>query len=159
MRAAARGLTLLQPAIFLDNWRWVLPAAIADGVLPSFLRPDLALPQVSTRDVGALAAECLLGPAPHRRTVQLLGAEDASATDVAATLGEILGRRVVAAQVPEDGIAAAVQATGLSADVGRLFAELYTGLNAGRIDFAPGEERRRGTTRMRAAVREIVRRS
>jgi uncharacterized protein YbjT (DUF2867 family) len=157
MSAAARGLTLLQPAIFLDNWRWVLRAAVSDGVLPSFLRLDLALPQVSTRDVGALAAECLLEPAPGRRTVQLLGAEDSSPNDVAAALGEVLGRRVVAVQVPEDGIAAAAQASGLSADVARLFAELYKGLNAGRVDFAPGAPRRRGATGVRAALREIVR--
>jgi uncharacterized protein YbjT (DUF2867 family) len=156
MRGAARGLTLLQPAIFLDNWRWVIDAAIADAVLPSFLRPDLALPQVSTRDVGALAAECLLEPAPGQRTVQLLGPEGSSPTDVAVALSGILGRRVVAVQVPEDAVATVAQSSGLSADVARLFAELYAGLNAGRIGFAPGAERRRGPTGLDAALREIV---
>ena len=59
---ASAKITFLRAAYFLENWASVL-GAVAEGKLPTFIRPDCVVPMVSVGDIGAVAARALIeGP-------------------------------------------------------------------------------------------------
>jgi uncharacterized protein YbjT (DUF2867 family) len=56
-------LTLIRAADFMENWPPVLPLARSEGVLPTGRALlDGPMETVSIRDIGALAANCLIDP-------------------------------------------------------------------------------------------------
>ena len=126
-------ITHLRPAFFLENWAAQLPAA-RDGILPSFLGPvERKFPMVGTADIGAVAARLMLEPAEGRRIVELAGAEDYSVGDVALALSRLLGRPVVPAIYPVEGMARALEGNGFSSDTAANYQELFAGMMTGRV--------------------------
>jgi len=55
----AKRLTLLRPSYFMENWAPVIGAAKADGILPTFLAPEVKIAMTSTKDIGRVGAEHL----------------------------------------------------------------------------------------------------
>jgi uncharacterized protein YbjT (DUF2867 family) len=86
LRATAAATTILRAAYFLENVRDVAPLARQRDMYPSFFPLDRALPMVSARDAGALAARLLVQPAPRAGVVDLVG-PSYTAHDIAAALG------------------------------------------------------------------------
>lgn len=145
LKAAAKNLTIVRAAYFLENWESVLGAARDGGALPTFLTPDRKIPMVATRDIGRVAAESLLEAARGRRVIELAGPEDFSPEDIARSLSQVLGRDVKVQAAPVSAAPAVLQSEGMSEDLARLFAEMLEGINSGRIDFErTGTEFRRG---------------
>jgi NAD(P)H dehydrogenase (quinone) len=69
---------------------------------------------------------------------------------VAATLGSILGREVVARQLPQSDWIPVLTRAGAGPSYARLVFDLYVAHNAGRIDVEPGAtDIRFGTTELR----------
>jgi len=134
LRSAAPRLTALRAAFFLENWIPFLPAVREKSVLPSFLPPQRPVPMVATRDIGETAADLLLETGgPGRRVVELSGPRDLAPDDVAAALGERLGRSVRVEPLPLEAVEPSFVAAGMSADVAGLFREMYGALIAGSI--------------------------
>jgi uncharacterized protein YbjT (DUF2867 family) len=86
--------TMLRPSDFMQNLETVFRGDIRD-------RDEIALPAgggrspfVDVADVGAAAAETLLGPGHVRRGYDLTGPEALSFHDVAQTLSTVLGRPI-----------------------------------------------------------------
>lgn len=76
---------------FMENYLRQIPA-IQNGVITDALPADLKLPMVATRDIAAVAVRLLLDHSwTGQDTVDLLGPEDLSLNDVAATLTDVLG--------------------------------------------------------------------
>lgn len=94
LKPAAKNLTIVRAAYFIENWGSVLNAAKDGGLLPTFLTPDRKIPMVATRDIGRVAAESLLEPARGRRVIELAGPEDYSPEDIAHSLSKVFGREV-----------------------------------------------------------------
>jgi uncharacterized protein YbjT (DUF2867 family) len=153
---AAPSMAFLRPGYFLETWTEVADAAMAEGTLPTFLEPGLAIPMVSTIDVGRAAADLLCESWTGRRVVELSGPEDRSAGDVAAAFAAVLGRPVAPAFVLPDQRQAVLAAAGVPEEVARELLGMYDAIATGRIAPEEGTERRRGTVPLIDAVDRIV---
>ena len=123
----------LRAGYFMEN---LLPQA---GVIQSFgilagpLRPDLPVPMIATRDIGAAAAEALQKLDFHGwQTRELLGPADVTYTDVARIVGAAIGRPDLAyQQMPGEQLKPALMRMGMSANVADLLLEMAESLNSG----------------------------
>lgn len=132
--------TALRPGYFLDNWGSVLPAAINDGVLPSFLQPlDQKIDMVATQDIGKTAAQLLLeGPATDgqaHRIVELKGHSQYSAHDIAQSLSKALNKDITPIAVPQSTWKDTFMQFGISNEVAGLFADMYENINNATITY------------------------
>lgn len=153
LRTVPSQLTFLRSAEHMHNWGRVLPIALASGALPSLHHPlSKRFPTVAAQDVGVLAAELLLedGVQPvSPRVVSIECDERFSALDVARTISELVGRAVVAREVPRGEWAPMLQGAGFGEHHARLITDLYDAHNADRIDVeADISERRFGVTKL-----------
>jgi uncharacterized protein YbjT (DUF2867 family) len=103
------------------------------GVLPSFFPGTLPIPMVGTRDVGRLAAELLLDPAPGNRVVEL--GSDLSQAEIALVLGKILGKPIRVGEIPLDAIAPTLMGMGFTPDLAGLYVEMIAGVRSGALVF------------------------
>lgn len=157
LAGAAPSLVFLRPGEFLENWAAMLPAARGAGVLPSGkLALDKRHEAVSALDVGRVAADLLLDPRPGTRIVDLAGPAPYSALDAAAVLSRLLGKPVTAVPSSREQSVAALVAAGLGADYAAKLAELDEAINAGRLDFPPSDDLRRGTATLDAVLQRLV---
>ena len=151
-RAAA---TFIRAAYFMENWSRSL-FAIAQGVLPTFLRADKEIPLVATRDIGAAAARLLAEGAGGKRIIELAGPREYSPRDVAAALARVVGKPIAVQEAPEEAIAPAMTAAGMNAEWARLFQELTHGLNSGVVVWEGGHPLWRGETDVEAVLAAFV---
>jgi uncharacterized protein YbjT (DUF2867 family) len=122
----------------------VLPA-VQNGVLPTFLTPDRAIPMAATADIGRAAAELLLEPATGIRVVEFTTPRDWSPNDVARELSHILGRSITAQFAPAEAIVPALTGMGMPRGVAELVREMTDALNTGLIHRqSPPAQRRFG---------------
>jgi len=154
---AAKSVTVVRAAFFLENWAPVLGNARASGVLPTFLAASRRIPMVASADVGAAAAEALVDPARGRRVIELAGPEDLSPDDVARIVGTLIGRGVRAEEAPIAAVVPTFRSFGMSEDAARLFQGMYEAINAGRAGFeGAGNETRRGSVVAADVFRKIL---
>ncbi|WP_181175785.1 NAD(P)H-binding protein [Mesorhizobium sp. B2-3-4] len=158
LKTLPAALTLLRSAEHMQNWARVIGRALETGVLSSLHHPvSKAFPTVSAGDVGLIAADLLLSPADGLRVVHAEGPRRYSAIDVARTLGEIVGREVVARELPRQDWMPALVAGGIGETYARLVVELFDAHNAGRIDAQRDVgEIRFGRTDLRAALSALL---
>lgn len=157
LRGTAPSVTFLRPTYFMENWGALIDAARHQGVLPSLRQPmDGKHEIVSAIDVGRVAAECLLERRAGERIVNLIGPQEYSSQDAAAALSTLLGRQVDAIPVPQEAFVPTLTAAGLSTDYASEMAQMYEGINAGRVVFEAGEMRR-GAVTLIEALRPLVR--
>jgi uncharacterized protein YbjT (DUF2867 family) len=110
----------------------VLPAT-QGGVLPTFLTPGKPVPMVATADVGRVAAELLLEPATESRVVELAHSPDHTPEDIAAALGEVLGRTITLQPGPLDAVVPTFMSMGIPKGSAELFREMISAINSGRV--------------------------
>jgi uncharacterized protein YbjT (DUF2867 family) len=149
-------MTFVRAAYFLDNWAAVFPVAEKDGVLPSFLPPELRIPMVSTRDIGRTAARALLAPPDRTQIIELAGPEDVSPADIAEQLGTLLGRGVKVQALPPQAAASAFTSFGFSSHMAELYAELYSAVPAGRYVWERPAQVTRGEIPLSEALRQLL---
>ncbi|HMV66504.1 MAG TPA: NAD(P)H-binding protein [Myxococcota bacterium] len=149
------GVTFLRAAWFVENWLPALDIARTEGLLPVFQAADRPHPMVCAQDIGRAGAELMLSDdAP--RVVELAGADDPTPHEVAAALGELLDRPVNVRRLwPEAAIDAFAMA-GASADVARLYAEMYRAMDDGRVAWERPDDVWRGARTMREALAELM---
>lgn len=152
LRAIPSALTLLRSAEHMQNWRRHITIATERGILPSLHQPlTKRFPTVSAIDVGVVAADLLVTPhtSAQPRIVHAEGPRRYTPLDVAAAFRGLVGREVVAREVPRAEWIPALMRGGLSESYAGLVAELFEAHNAGRIDAEAGVgEIRRGTTEL-----------
>jgi len=134
---AIPGLNVLfiRAGYFMEN---ILPQV---NVIPSVgsmagpVRSDLALPMIATRDIGAFAAEAL-----SRRDFQgkqrreLLGARDATYTQLARVVGAAIGKPdLTYKQLPAAQLKPALTQMGMSPNMADLLLEMAEALNSGHM--------------------------
>ena len=97
-------LTAVRPGYFLENIRDMMPAVIHEGIYPSMILPlDFKIDMVATRDIGAAVADALVRPTPiAHRVIELRGADQYSAEDIAHELSKGLGREITPVAVPPE---------------------------------------------------------
>lgn len=131
----------LRPGYFMEN---LLPQASVIqnfGIMAGPVRPDLALPMIATRDIGAAAAELLLkGDFSGKQPRELLGQRDVSYTEAASIIGKAIGRAdLTYTQLPPEQLKPALVQMGMSPSVADQLLEMAEALNSGYM--APLEPR------------------
>jgi uncharacterized protein YbjT (DUF2867 family) len=150
--------TFLRAGAFVENFAAVLPAA-KNGVLPSFVPADIAIPTVATQDIGAAAANALLEGPPAGKTqiIELAGPRDLSANDVAQILSKIVGKPVAVQVGPTSAVVPTYTGYGISADVADLFRGMYVGMADGKVAFeGNGARLLRGSTEAETSFRKLL---
>jgi len=123
----------LRAGYFMEN---TLPQAVAISKMGSAvgpIRPDLKLPMIATRDIGAAASDALLSLSFRgKQTQELLGQRDITYPEVAAIIGKAIGKPDLKyAQLPDEQMRPALVQAGMSEPFARLLLEMATSLNSG----------------------------
>ena len=145
LRDATRHLVALRPAYFFENTLAALPTIAAEGTIYGHFPPDLAFPQVATRDIGDVAARWLQDASwTGHQVAGVHGPRDLSMRELAERAGEALGRPVAYAAVPLDALAQGMAAAGMAPSVVAGYMTLIGGL--ARSAFERPEARTAATT-------------
>jgi uncharacterized protein YbjT (DUF2867 family) len=134
LAATGAALTALRPAYFMENWLGSL-SALPQGVLPTFVPPDLVFPQIATRDIGRAAARALVEGGHGTQIIELAGPRDYSSIDVAAVLAKLTGKPVVATAAPLDAVVPTFTSFGMSRASALLYREMYAGMISGVVAY------------------------
>jgi uncharacterized protein YbjT (DUF2867 family) len=132
---AQANVLFLRAAYFMEN---TLPQANAIrkmGNAAGPLSPDLSIPMIATRDIGNVASDVLLHPTIHGKQVrELHGQRDLTYTEVAATVGEAIGKPDLKyVQITGDQFRDVLVQTGMSLQVANLLREMTNALNSGKM--------------------------
>jgi uncharacterized protein YbjT (DUF2867 family) len=150
------GTTFVRASYFLENYGGAVASARNDGVLPSFLPASFVHPGVTTTDIGRTAAQALLDGPRGRRVIELSGPVDITPADVAAALGELLGRPVKVVEAPLDAVVPAFMSFGMSQHMAEIYREMYAGFIAGEIMWEGTGERVRGSIGVKEGLRAML---
>ena len=123
----------LRAAYFMENT--LAQAAIIRmmGSAAGPLRPDLKVPMIASRDIGAAAADALLKPDFHgKQTRELLGHRDLNYNEVAAIIGKAIGKPDLKyVQPPKQQIQGGMVQSGMSNEFAALLLDMTDALNSG----------------------------
>jgi uncharacterized protein YbjT (DUF2867 family) len=130
---AAANVLCLRAGYFMEN---TLPQANmirALGSVAGPIRPDLKLPMIASRDIGAAAAEALLAREFRgKQTKELLGQRDLDYVEVAAIIGKSIGKPSLNyVQAPEQQLHVSMVQMGMSANFADQLLEMARALNSG----------------------------
>ncbi len=156
LAGAVTHLTILRPPSFMENWAPVLGMAKGEGILPTFVAPNVKIHTISTRDIGRIGAEHLLSGGQGRTVVELAGPEEYSADQAAEALSTILGKKVTTQQPPLSAVVPTYKSFGFSDEAAKLFEEMYTGFSTGTIGYEFPAKLVRGTVTLPEALRGMV---
>lgn len=151
-------VTFLRAAYFMENWGPMLPVAVAQDTLPSFLAPlDEKFAMIATADIGHIAAEALLEVWGGIRVLDLAGPTAYSPNDVANALTLALNKPVQAVKIPESDWAKMLSPQNFSPAAVAGFIEMTQGINARHIDFSgTNTELRKGRIPLEAMIATMV---
>jgi len=123
----------LRAGYFMENTLAQVSVIRSMGFIAGPLQPDLPLPMIATRDIGAAAAEALLKRDFQGKTArELLGAGDRSYNDVATVVGTALGKPGLAyQQMPGAILRGPLMQMGMSANFVDLLLQMTDALNSG----------------------------
>lgn len=154
--AVAKNITFLRPAYFFENWEPVLDVAKTQGLLPTFIPPDMKIPMISTQDIGRIAAERLMAGPRGREVLELSGPEAYSPEQVAAALSQLFKRPVTTQLAPLSEVVPTFKSFGFSDGAAALFEELYRGFVNGSIGYEYPESVVRGVVTLSQALSKMT---
>ncbi|KAK3693581.1 hypothetical protein B0T22DRAFT_450187 [Podospora appendiculata] len=93
---------------------------------------DGKIPWVSADDITAVAVQVLTSARPHNTEYLVLGPELLSYRDIAETLSDVLGRRIVHIDLTSDDMERIHQAFGMPEDYSRMMGSLDTAIKQGQ---------------------------
>ncbi len=125
----------LRAGYFMENTLPQIGIIKALGAAGGPLREDVALPLIATRDIGAYAAQALIGLRfSGQQTHELQGQRDMNMAEVASIIGTEIGRPGLAyKQLPNDLVRKALTDTGMSQNVADLILEMAEAINSGHM--------------------------
>ena len=125
----------LRAGYFMENTLPQVGAIRMTGSVAGPLRPDLKVPMIATRDIGAAAADALLRlDFRGKQTRELLGERDLDYTEVAAIIGDGIGKPGLGyIQMPDEQMKPALVQMGMSESFVGLLLEMAGSLNTGHM--------------------------
>jgi uncharacterized protein YbjT (DUF2867 family) len=125
----------LRAGYFMENTLPQVGAIRMAGSVIGPLSPNLKLPMIATRDIGAAAADALLRLAfQGKQTQELQGQRDLDYTEAAAIIGKAIGKPDLGyIHAPDDQIRAAMVQMGMSDNFAGLILEMAGALNTGHM--------------------------
>jgi len=148
----------LRPAYFFENHLTGISMIQMMGIFGGALKPDLKIPMIATKDIGAYAAERLLKLDFNGKQAQdLLGERDLSMMEVAAVLGKALNKAdLLYAQFPYDQVEKVMVQMGTPAKTAASFIEMFRGINDGIVVAAEARSAKNTTpTSIETFVRDV----
>lgn len=136
-QAGAR-LTFVRAGMFAENLTHMIPVARDKGILPNFLRADLALPLIATHDIAHVVVDALVTPPAQDDVVYVVGPHEYTPADQAAVLEKYLERPVQLVNIPPEATLDTLRSSGFKPSLAALYAEMYAALNAGLLTIVPG---------------------
>ena len=123
----------LRAVSFMENTLPQVNVISKMGFVGGSIRPDLKLPMIATRDIGAVAAEALLRlDFRGKQTQELQGERDITYNEVAAIIGKAIGKPDLKyRQPPDEQMRPALVQSGMSEPFANLLLEMSTSLNSG----------------------------
>ncbi len=123
----------LRPGYFMENSLAQASPIRMMGSAVGPIRPDLKLPMIAARDIGAAAADALTELAFRgKQTQELHGQRDLDYTEAASIIGQAIGKpKLGYVHAPNDQIRAAMVQMGMSANLADLILEMAAALNSG----------------------------
>jgi NAD(P)H dehydrogenase (quinone) len=159
LRLLSMNKVILRSAEHMEGWAAFLPVATASGVLPSLHHPVARMfPTISAPELGRLSAELLLRVEEWtgERILHAEGPRRYSAADVAAALGELLGRPIAAQALPREQWRESLGRV-VSPSACQLLIDLYDAQNrGGLVDVEPHGTVIHGTTMVIDALRPLT---
>jgi uncharacterized protein YbjT (DUF2867 family) len=123
---------------FMDNVLRDRAEIVEHGVYRTPLLPDLKLPHCATKDIAAAATRLLLDDTwTGHGHVAVLGPEDISSNEMAAIMGDVLGRTVHCEQTQPEALLAGLRASGASEAVVHGYYDMMTAKNSGLDEGEP----------------------
>ena len=154
--AAGKDVIHLRANFFMDNVLSSLPTIASDGAIYATQPGATTAEQVATADIAEAAAHYLLqGPRGHH-AVDISGPENISFDQVAATVGEAIGKPVRHVQIPPVALKAALSSAGLSADLATELVELQQALSEGILREQVGDLRWKGKVSFAQFANEVI---
>lgn len=128
-------LLCLRAGYFMENTFVQVGLIQKTGKALGPLEPELRLPMIATRDIGAAAAEALLKlDFTSYQCRELLGAADISMNDVASIIGKGIGQPDLKyMRVSDEQVRSSMMQMGMSEDFANQILELSAALNAGHM--------------------------
>jgi len=125
----------LRAGYFMENLLPQVQVIRNFGIVGGPVRPDLKLPLIATRDIGAVAADLLRGRAfAGKQSRELLGQRDVTYTEIASVIGQTIGKPDLAySQLPAEQLKGALVQMGMSANMADLILEMADALNSGHM--------------------------
>jgi uncharacterized protein YbjT (DUF2867 family) len=145
----------LRPAFFMENHLSSVEMIQMLGIFGGALKPDLKIPMIATRDIGAYAAERLLKlDFSGKQTQELLGERDLHMAEVAAIISRAIGKPDLRyLQFTYEQVEQALVQMGLAAKTAAYFIEMFQGLNNGIV---AGLDPRNGTNTTATSLETFV---
>lgn len=131
-------LVFVRATYYYSNWLGYLDLTKESGVLPTFFPTDMKIPMISPADVGEFIADVLVEKKKSAPMIEIAGPESYSANDIADEFGKMLGRSVVAVQIPRNEWLPTLEQTGFSPSGARNLALMTDAVLAGKTQ-AEGE--------------------
>ena len=146
----------LRPAYFFENHLAGLGMIHMMGIYGGALRPDLDIPMIATRDIGAYAADRLLTLDFSGKQIQeLLGERDLSMNEVAAVIARSLNMPSLRyVQFTYDQVEEVLLKMGTPAKTAALFTEMSQGFNTG---VCVGQESRSAANTTPTTIESFIR--
>jgi uncharacterized protein YbjT (DUF2867 family) len=132
-RIARLNVLHLRASYFMENTLPQIGIIQSMGITAGPQRPDLKIPMIATRDIGAFAADALLKlDFTSHRTCELLGQRDLTMTEVTTLIGKAIKRPNLAyTHLPDEQLRPALTQMGMSPNVANLLLEMAASLNSG----------------------------
>jgi uncharacterized protein YbjT (DUF2867 family) len=129
-RVAVPGLTILRPAMFMENYLMQLDAIRQRSSIFLPVPGQARVPMIATEDIARAAADALLAEPPQgTRVLTLTGPRQYSFDEAASIIGQAIGRPVHHVQITDDQARQSLLAMGASANVADRMVEMYEGIN------------------------------
>jgi uncharacterized protein YbjT (DUF2867 family) len=134
-RVAGLNVLHLRAGYFMENTLVQAGMIRKAGVALGPLLPELEIPMIATRDIGAAAADALLKlDFTSHQSRELQGQRDLTMNEATSIIGAaIVEPQLSYHQAPEDQVRAAMLQMGMSADLVRLIQEMAVAMNSGHM--------------------------
>ena len=125
----------IRAGYFMENLLSQADVIKTFGMMAGPVEPDLPLPMIATRDIGAFAAQALLELTfTGQQARELLGHQDITYDEVARIIGTIIGQPALAyIQLPAEQVVQALTQMGMSKNMATMICEMAEALNTGHM--------------------------